>query len=244
MKMSKGLRAYSIVAVGLLALAIFAPVGHATTLNPGQSVCATGCTFSPIQDFAAGFFFTSQIADTGPIALTGMNALNQTVFTGTLEEWVATDVHTGGLDFLYQVVNNAGSADSIQNVSVASYAGFTTDVGYCSNPPSGNPDPCGSPLGGAGTLAPTSITRNSASTIDFGFSPNGIPPGVQTYDLVVKTNATAYTLGTTQVQDDGVASVITLAPSAAPEPVSAGLLLGGLFGVGLFVARRFRVPQN
>jgi len=244
MKMSKGFRAYSSVAVGLLAVAIFAPVGNATTLTPGQSVCATGCTFSPIQDFAAGFFFTSPIADTGPIALTGLNALSQTVFTGTLEEWVATDVNTGGLDFLYQVVNNAGSTDAMQSVSVASYAGFTTDVGYCSNPGGGGAVPCGSPLGGVGNLAPTSITRNSAATVDFGFSPSGIGAGVQTYDLVVKTNATAYTLGTTQVIDDGVASVITLAPSATPEPVSAGLLLGGLFGAGLFVARRFRVPQN
>jgi len=230
------------VVVGLLALAIFASVGNATTLTPGQSVCATGCTFTPIQDFAAGIFFTSPIADTGPLAFTA----NSGAFSGTLEEWVARDLNTGGLDFLYQVVNNAKSADSIEHVSVTSYAGFTTDVGFCSNPGGGGTDPCGNPLGlPNGTMAPTNITRSTASTVDFSFLSVGLGPGVKSYDLVVKTNATRFGPGFTSVIDGGVASVSTFAPaSSVPEPVSGGLLLGGLFSVGLFVARRFRVQQN
>jgi hypothetical protein len=231
------------VALGLLALAIFAPAASATALDPGQSVCASGCTFTPIQDFGAGFFFTGPIDSTGPLAFTA----NSGTFSGTLEEWVAEDVNTGGLDFLYQVVSSTSSADAIEHISVTGYNGFTTDAGFCSNPGGGQPVPCGNPLGGAnGTLAPSNITRSSGSTIDFSFLTGGIAPGVTTYDLVVQTNATAYGLvGTANLIDGGVASMTTFAPTTAtPEPASAGLFLGGLAGVGMLVARRFCGQQS
>jgi hypothetical protein len=196
-----------------------------------------------MEDFASGFFFTSPIDSTGPIAFTA----NSGTFSGTLEQWVATDVNTGGLDFLYQVVSSNNSADPMEHISVTGFSGFTTDAGFCSNLGGGQPDPCGNPLGGAnGTLAPSNITRSSASTVDFSFLAAGIAPGVTTYDLVVKTNATRYGLvGMANVIDGGVASMTTFAPTTAtPEPASTGLLLGGLAGVGLFVARRFRIQQS
>lgn len=241
MRISKGFRRYCTAALGFIALAILAPSVGATTLDPGQSVCASGCTFLPMADFASGFFFTSPIADTGPLAFTA----NSGTFSGTLEEWVAQDVNTGGLDFLYQVVNSAGSADAIEHMSVTGYSGYTTDVGYCSNPGGGGAVPCGNALGGSGTLAPSDIVHSSGSVVDFSFLNAGIAPGVQTYDLVIKTNAEYYGLGTANLIDGGVTSLTTLAPTtAAPEPASTGLFLGGLFGIGLFVARRFRVQQN
>jgi hypothetical protein len=240
MKISRGFHWYTI-ALGLIALAIFVPAGSATTLNPGESVCASGCTFTPIEDFAAGVFFTSPIADTGPLAFTA----NSGTFSGTLEEWVAQDVNTGGLDFLYQVVNSSGSADAIEHMSVTGYAGYTTDVGFCDNGGGGQPYPCGSPLGGSGTLAPSYIVHSSGSVVDFSFLNAGIAPGVQTYDLVIKTNAEYFGSGTANLIDGGVTSVTTFAPTTAtPEPAATGLFLGGLVGVGLFVARKFRVQQN
>jgi len=242
MRISGGFTRFCTVALGLVALATFAPSGSATTLDPGQSVCASGCTFSPIQDFASGLFFTSPIADTGPLAFTA----NSGTFSGTLEEWVAQDVNTGGLDFLYQVVNSSGSADAIEHMSVTGYSGYTTDVGFCSDLGGGGAVPCGNPLGGSATLAPSTIVHSSGSVVDFSFLNSGIAPGAQTYDLVIKTNAEYYGFGTANLIDGGVTSLTTFAPTttATPEPASTGLFLGGLFGVGLFVARRFRVQQN
>ena len=240
MNISRGFRWYT-AALSLIALAIFVPAGNATTLVPGQSVCASGCTFTPIEDFAAGFFFTSPIADTGPLAFTA----NSGTFSGTLEEWVVQDLNTGDLDFLYQVVNSSGSADAIEHMSVTGYSGYTTDVGFCSNPGGGGAFPCGNPLGGSGTLAPSFIVHSSGSVVDFSFLTAGIAPGVQTYDLVIKTNAEYYGSGTANLIDGGVTSLTTYAPTTAtPEPATTGLFLGGVFGVGLFVARKFRVQQN
>lgn len=188
-----------------------------------------------------GFFFTSPIADTGPLAFTA----NSGTFSGTLEEWVAQDVNTGGLDFLYQVINSSGSADAIEHMSVTGYSGYTTDAGFCSNPGGGGAVPCGNPLGGTGTLAPSSIVHSSGNVVDFSFLNDGIAPGVQTYDLVIKTNAEYYGSGSANLIDGGVTSLTTYAPTTAtPEPATTGLFLGGLFGVGLFVARKFRVQQN
>ena len=240
MKISRRFRWYT-VALSLIALAIFVPSGHATALDPGQSVCASGCTFSPIEDFAAGGFFSGVIDDTGPLAFTA----NSGTFSGTLEEWVVQDLNTGGLDFLYQVVNSSGSTDAIEHMSVTGYSGYTTDVGFCSNAGGGGAFPCDSPLGGSGTLAPSFIVHSSGSVVDFSFLNAGIAPGVQTYDLVIKTNAEYYGSGTANLIDGGVTSLTTYAPTTAtPEPASTGLFLGGLFGVGLFVARKFRVQQN
>ena len=242
MRISTGFRQYCILALGLIALIVMAPSAGATTLDPGQSVCALGCTFTPIDDFASGIFFNSPIADTGPLAFTA----NSGTFSGTLEQWVAVDVNTGGLDFIYQVVNSGDSADAIEHMSVTGYSGYTTDVGFCDNGGLGQPYPCGSPLGGSGTLAPSTIVHSSGSVVDFSFLNSGIAPGTQTYDLVIKTNAEYYGLGTANLIDGGVSSLTTYAPTTAatPEPASVSLLLGGLVGIGLFVARRFRVQQN
>ncbi len=228
MKMWKDFRGHSVIALGLLAsFSVFAPMGGAIPLVPPAAAV-------PGTNFASGFWTTVD-ATLGPITVTSNPA---GAFSGTLEQWVVTDATTGDLDFIYQVMNASTSRDAMGEVSTTDFTGYTTDVGYCSA--------CADILSGgpAGTVAPSTVARPEAETVQFHFdSPNLLSPGLKTYDLVVKTDATQFGLiGTTQVIDGGVFTASTYAP--VPEPMSAGLLLGGLFGVGLLVARRFRMQQS
>ena len=213
-----------------------APAGYATVIGPGGCV-GLGIASCPgsVQDFAgAGLPGGAPLADTGVLSFTGLDAFNNTVFTGDLREQVFTDTVTGNLDFLYMVASTGGP-DSIARLTTTSYAGFTTDVGYSSAPATDL-----LALGDTPTTAPDFITSGGGgSNISFNFS---LRPGQETFLLVVKTNATAWGTGSSQLIDGGVATMSTLAPT--PEPALGGLLLGGLFGAGLFVTRRLRARQQ
>src|SRR5271165_6699863 len=229
-------RGHSVITLGLLATAIlFAPVGNATMLAPGAT------TGPPTQDFSSAIFAGATDAMLGPIAVTS-NPVGS--FTGSLEQWVLTDSVTGGLDFIYQVSYATTSSDGLLMLSTTNFTGFTTDVGYCSN--AGGAFPCTDILAGApaGSVAPSTIDRSVAgNVVGFNFAGAGVAPGAKSYDLVIKTNATSFGLiGNTQVIDGGVFTTPTYAPT--PEPGSVGLLLGGLFGAGLFVTRKFRAQRQ
>jgi hypothetical protein len=230
-----------IAGFGVLALAMMAPAGYANVLLPGTS------SLTPDNFLAANFGAT--VADTGIIPVIGMAAGVET-YRAQVREIVVLDL-TGGcpgcLDFLYQIKRVSGGLgpgalnDAINQVTVTNYAPSTTDVGYCSA--------CTDLIanGGGGYYAPTSESRSGGigDTVRWNFDipvTGGIDSLRESYVLVVKTNRTAVVPGSISLIDGGVATVPGLGP--VPEPASVGLLLGSLFGAGLFVARRFRVVQS
>jgi hypothetical protein len=167
---------------------------------------------------------------------TGMNAQNVVVFTGSVTSLVFADpsepnlgAATGqpGEDFVYQLSNGANSTDSIDELALSSFAGFTTGVDYLSNT-------------GTGDLAPATATSSAApagKTIGFNFPvPGTIAPGSTTDYVIVQTNATSVPMqGTASVIDGGSGSTGAEAPVATvvftvPEPATFGVLavVGGM----------------
>jgi hypothetical protein len=127
----------------------------------------------------------------------------------------------GGLTFTYSVALNPSSLDSLSELTVGSYAGFSTDVSYNSS-------------GGA---APSNFSRTSGSgdTLHFFFSNSngGILPGQPGDTIVVQTGASNFQTAMGGVIDSIPANVSVLAP--VPEPAIGSLLVTGL---GMLFFRR------
>jgi hypothetical protein len=136
---------------------------------------------------------------------------------------------SGTLDFLYGVSSDPSSIDNIERLTATNFTGFTTDVGFETS----------------GGIAPIEADRSvGGNTVgfNFGLPPVGIAHGQSSDILIIRTNATGYRPGIANIIDGNIASVDAWAPS--PEPVSSSLLLGGLFGVGLVVTRKFRARRQ
>ena len=217
--------------IGMMVVGTFALPSNAVVLGPG------GGPVGPDQlDSFAGATF---LASTGLMPFVGVNALNQTIFTGTFQELVALDpTNNTTIDFLYQFRDLTG--DAIGRMTATGYAGFGTDVGY-------DPFETMTVFLPGPYVVPDTVARSaSGDTISYDFAGvGGVPNGSASALLVINTNATQYALsGTVNFIDGAVASMIDYAPATAPEPASLGLLLGGLFAAGLFFARRFRVRHE
>jgi hypothetical protein len=127
---------------------------------------------------------------------------------GTVTEDVYQQTN-GSLDFYYQVANNASSSDSISEVTIGNFTGFTTSIDYLTN----------------GQDVPTVATRQSTGdAIDFDFD-NGINPGMETDWLEVTTNATTYNSSGTFAVIDTLNSNLTSSLQPTPEPSSCALAL-------------------
>ena len=230
MKMWKDFRGHSVIALGLLATAfVFVPSGNATLIPPNTATLPiTGVTVP-----GGGAVVASILNDTISTTAAG------DTLTVTYSEWVYQEAG-GSLDFIIQANNDAGvSNDIIDRVTSGSFQGngaITTDLGFNSAAPV-----LGSPI--VGGLDPTTGDRSAnGATVGFDFGASEVAPGGKTDYLIIKTNATKWVPGTVSFQD-GV-TVTGAGFGVVPEPGSVGLLLGGLFGVGLFVTRRFRVQQS
>jgi len=152
-------------------------------------------------------------------SFTGLNTFGQTAFTGVLTSYVFAYDDAGDLAFDYHVSNDATSADAINHFSVTDYTGFATAVAndtIVSGPPSAY-------------FASRSASGDvvSFSFLNVGGDFSEIAPGQTSSDLLIFTDAKAFTAGSAQISDGGVATVETYAPQAVPEPISMSVLALG-----------------
>src|SRR5579864_8598835 len=145
-----------------------------------------------------------------------------TTTSGTNSGFIDSAVYkekSGTLDFYYQVFNNASSATALARETDVNFAGWTTWVGYRTD---------GGSLAGTmfknGNNAPITADSNSnGSVIGFSFYPPTSPPteigpGMDSYVLVISTNATTYSMGNASVIDGGTSTVAAFQPGGVPEP--------------------------
>lgn len=216
-----------------MALGVFgAANANAALIGPGQSTTFPG---GPIALPTGALIVAAGNPETQ--SFTGTNAFSDVVFTGTIYSAVyANDPSNtlGGDEFVYQIVNNASSTDPIDEFSVSSFLGFSTDVNYASGT----------------NVSPSSADRTSDGvTVDYYFSPSGtypgdteINPGDTTDYLVVETNATTIVEGDGSVIDGGTGGAEVEVPTfglvtMVPEPGSAALIA---IASGLLLGRRRR----
>lgn len=211
-----------ITTIGLgLVLTASSAFAASMTLTPGMGIAT-------LTDNGAAFPGTLVTTYSSPL----VNTLNPAE-TATVTERVYR-VAGGTLDFFYQVTNTSAENDAFNTVDILNFTGFTTAVSYLT--------------GNGGTVAPNgggsaAASRGAAgNVINFFFrsappADGNLFPGNVSDWLEIDTNATDYTLtGSVGVIDGGVAQTPLTAPSPfapTPEPVSMGLLGGGLALLGV-----------
>jgi len=199
----------------------------ADVLTPGQYVPNAGDPF--------GFDpnTTTIVASTGLQNFSVENAQNQVVDTGYYQIWAVTDPSNGFcancIDIMAQIAV-VSSVDGIDALSMGSFSGFSVDAGYFpgwwmtaiadATNPTFSPE-----------VSAVSVQRSggTGSTVTFEY---GAPiiAGEDSDEFAIMTNATSYTGGSLNLQDNGVTTVIGYAP-AVPEPSTAGLLGFGLLAL-------------
>jgi len=212
-----------IVAIAILFVAGFSATAKAFSLVPGGLI-------SP---FSSGSFTlpsgATLLAFINQVPVSGQDAYNNVVFSGTLSEKVYSVPNVGMLfEYTFSNTGPGKPGDTIGHLSVGGYTGFTTDV-----------DANGlgvSPFGPG--LTPSSIDRSgSGDVLDFNFLA-GVPVGFSSDTLWIQTNAPSYTFNSTQLQDGGNSQTPTYGP-ATPEP--ATMLMFGMGALGLVGLRKRKV---
>jgi len=207
----------SIVAVWMV---VATATAQATPITPGGTVAAAAV---PNPTGAI-------LADTGLLTF----SYGSPTSSGTIREIVVADTSnpfgSGHLTFALQAHVATGD---LARVTGSSFAGFLTDVGV-SIPLS--------PFITSGTAVPQTITRSvgAGDVIGFNFDPGLVPDAGSTdttFELIVRTNATAFHPGSIGVIDGGGQTLTGFAPTVIPEPSTFLLLGGGLAG---FAVRRSR----
>lgn len=162
--------------------------------------------------------------------ITGLDNLNNVIFTGTVYSYVVQYDGAGDLAFGFYLHNDITSRDPIERITVKSFAGFQTWVT--------NGDATFGP-----PLFPHSFfaTRTAdGSSLGFnwvvGAGDGEILPGDEGRFVWIATNAKNYTDGQLSAIDGGVGNTDTYAP--VPEPATMAVL--GLGAISLIRRRRNR----
>lgn len=234
----KGLSLTFLTVAGLV---MCAPNSQAAFITPSNPVTAGGAAV-PVPNTTAA---------QGTLLASLLSPYSFSTTAGTTSGTLLAAVYrnpSGTLDFLYQVMNSAGSATALARESDTSFLGFATQVAFRTDGAS-LPGGAGFVNGTAGIVPVTADRDASGTTVGFNFVPappgTKIPPGTTSAVLVISTDATAYTNGNASVIDGGTQTVAAFQPLAAttvPEPATYAL-----FGAGLLAfagVRRFKIGKR
>ncbi len=201
-------------------------------LTPGVVILNPGGDVNPVPSTTPNG--TLPTPTFGTVVAAETQNFSTSVYSGSLfsEAINVGTVASPQYDFLYQITDNAGSTDSIANLTLSSFSTFTTYVGYST----GN-----AANGFSGSVIPTDATSDvTGSNIGWDFDPGNpastLGPGTTSYTLLIETNSAGYTNGNAAITDDEPADAFAVVPAygfsspPVPEPASVGLLLmtGGM----------------
>lgn len=165
--------------------------------------------------------------DDGPILasmtqnLVAKDSANNIVFTGFLYSTVGTYDLAGHLEFGFYFHNDINSVDTVERLTVSSFAGWQTWV-----------------ANGDFTFSAPSVVHSSTGTRSangkvLGFNFNDgvgdgpVLPGSESRFVWIRTDATYYTIGTASAINSGVGTAETFVPTT-PEPASLAAVALGL----------------
>jgi hypothetical protein len=237
--------------LGIGAILLSAPGAYANLLTP------PGGTTAP-SDYSVTTG-TELVAFTGLKLLataSGFGSAGGTNIAGDWKVGVGTDSTTGDLDFLYEFTTTSSIMEHFNASNFAPTLVFpgqvlpSVGVGYVTTVAA-----LGLVAGGAANIFVDATTMCGAAgltpctpidagwdgagqAINFDWKTDFVPVGQTSAIELIRTNATTYDTGGVSWADG--LSFVTTAFDPAPEPAFAGLLLGSLFAVCLFVARKFR----
>jgi hypothetical protein len=162
-------------------------------------------------------------------------------FSGTYNVTVYSDpsnVYCAGCyDFIINLTSDLGSTDNIEKVSDGSFDMTQVTVGY-SQP--GVLTPCATSTSLDCYKAPNTVARTTdGADVSFGFKGSGnIAQTQSSATLVIETSGMFYAPGSLAIQDDVTSNSVGFGDVGAPEPITMGLLGGGLAALGLMRWRR------